>query len=165
MLKQLFILFFSASLCAADNIKKPELSRSNNSYMKSIGICLTAVVVYAIIPKLLEGSGNGKRLGTLAGAAVGAYGLTQLFAIGADIDEALFPSEAKKAETAAAHKQYEMLSSKRVLRSCLMKNSAKPRNVAGIPTECESFACAYATAAGKPALDEMTKTFNDTYKN
>ncbi len=178
MLKKLFILFLSANLFASENIETPESAKANNSSAYgAIGIGIAAYVTYTVIPNLLSASSKSNvkgidemittasRLSTLAGAAVGVYGLTRLYIIGKEVYESRNPSEAKMLLLAEARERNNLLKGKRELRTCLMNNANLPRNTLGRPTACEDLAQMFAAMAGKPELDEITKDFNDLYKD
>ncbi len=81
MLKKTFILLFSANLFAVEYQTNPELSLRDTS-IKVIGIGVASLVAYSVLPKLLEDACIDSRLGVIAGAAVGAYGLTQIYIVG-----------------------------------------------------------------------------------
>lgn len=177
MLKKLFILFISANLCASGNTENPELGKSNNTSSRVIGIGVASFVVYTVIPNLLDASSKsnikgideivavGNNLNAIAGAAVGVYALTQLYAIGKDIHESMNPSEVKKALIAEAHERVKLLDAKREFRTCLMKNAHTPRNASGIPSACDDLGDMFATMAGRAEFEQMTALFKDTYRN
>lgn len=162
MLKKIFVLILSANLCGAEN-KRFEPSSSPNSSMKVIGIGLAALAVYTVLPKVCEGT-NAKHVATIGGAALGAYGLTQLWNIGTDLNESMHLNEDMQASIADTRKKYEIMTTKKSLRSCLMENAYKPKNATGIPTECEGLARMYEGAAGGTALGDMITLFKETYK-
>jgi hypothetical protein len=134
MLKKVLILFISAHLCAAESPKKTEIPVSNNSSAKAIGIGLAAFVVYTILPNIVEGE-NGKRIATFAGAALGAYSLTQLCSFNTDTD-----GGSQKMSPLEANEAYKKTTSKQAFRTCLLNNAHKQRNPSGIPSECENLA-------------------------
>lgn len=164
MLKKIFILLLSINVCAAENTKKPENSESNHSAMKVIGLGVVIWAVHTVIPKLLEDS-SCKHLSTLAGAALGVYGISQLCVIGGETYENIYPNEATKTGNAEARKIIAEISAKRAFRSCLMKNACKKRNASGIPTQCENLARMYEVTAGKFELDAMITLFKKAYEN
>ncbi len=132
--------------------------------MKVIGLGLSALVVYTIMPNLFKDS-NGKHLATLAGAVVSAYGLSQLYVIGGATYENMYPAETQKARATIAREQIALIDAKRTLRLCLLSNVDKPRNASRRPTECDELACKYATIAGESELDKMITAFSYTNGN
>jgi len=158
LLKKILILFLSAHLCAAENIKKPDLQKSKDTSARMIGLGLAVWVAYTILPNLLEDSNNC--MATLVGLALWVYSFSQLRSSHVNTDKAMH-TEAQKMSPSEAHEIHTRLTAKRELRTCLLNNMYnKQRNSSGLPTECEQPAHMYSLVAGEPALDEMIEAFN-----
>ncbi len=87
---------------------------------------------------------------------------TQLYSIGKEIYEAIFPTEEQKiiqeAKTIAAHERLMIVRAEEALINCLMPNIQM--RTSGMPTECEEAARLYELMAGAAELNKITKVFN-----
>ncbi len=169
MLKKYFFLFLTLNLFALEDSVKSKITNSQNT--KILGIGLAVFVAYTIIPNMVDNAainGNTYDFGTLkilAGAAVGVYGISEMYSTGKNMISSCHSDDAKKAQIAEIKEKNRALISKRELRECLMQHKNGQRNSMGIPTECENVASMFALIAGQPGLDAMTTTFNDLYRS
>ncbi len=166
MFKKSLLILLGTNLCAAEEIENPRPTKTSNTSFEAIGIGVAAYVVYTIIPKI-EGCDNalGKGLATVAGTAVGLYGVSKLYTIASGINEQNVSSDDKKARINLARQKNDLFAARKEFKSCLMKNIKTERNDSGRPVACEDLASIFAMIAGKSELDQMTTTFNDIYRN
>lgn len=173
--KLLLIALCGANLYAVEPSQNFALSNSSISPAESIGLGVTAYLVYEVIPKVLKSSKvqdkmqegtvtSLKNLNTAAQITLAIYCVAKLCVVAKDIYDYCYPSEAQQAITQAAAEVNKLFRAKQDFRTCLMKNAAAPRNTSGVPTACQELATAFGAVAGQSALDEMTINFTDTYK-
>jgi hypothetical protein len=96
-----------------------------------------------------------------------AYAVSQVYSMGRDIAEGMssryWPSAAQRTHALKVDKEYEILSTEKAFKSCLVYNAKSARDTSGLPSACQRTAQAYGMAAGHKPLKSITKTFNTVY--